>query len=355
MTQPPGTGWQDVVDLDVLTAWLRRSGVGDQVGEVTALGGGTQNIVLLLDVDGHRLVLRRPPRHPRPDSDRTMLREIAVLQSLAGTDVPHPRLVAAEQDSSVAGAVFYVMEHVEGFNPGEEVPAAYVDDPTLRHEAALSVARVLAALGRVDAAHPALQPLRRSGSFLERQISRWGEVAVGYSTQPGYETGSLGDVRGVAAWLEERRPSESAAGVVHGDYHLNNVLLDSTRPAVAAVVDWEMATVGDPHLDLGWLLVTWPGPPIPDITGTALAKAGTLPTRVQLLDAYAGAGGDVPADLDWYTALAAFKLGILLEGTWVRTLAGLAPRETGERLHAAAGDLLALAQRVADGTWSATD
>jgi aminoglycoside phosphotransferase (APT) family kinase protein len=353
MTEDRTASWISVVDVPALTAWLRSRGIGDSVDELRPLGGGTQNVVLRLLVDGRPMVFRRPPPHPRPESDRTMSREIAVLRALAGRDVPHPSLIAAEEDPTVLGTVFYVMEEVIGFNPGDELAPAYRDDGMLRHDGALSVARALARLGRIDPAGTPLASLQRPGSFLARQVPRWTAMLAGYAQLEGYRPAGLPAVDEVAAWLEDHRPADGPPGVLHGDFHLNNVLLHPERPEVTAIVDWEMATVGDPLLDLGWLLVSWPVPPSPTLTGTALAGAGALPGRAELLEAYAAAGGRPPASIDWYAALAAFKLGIVLEGTWARAQAGLAPMEVGLRLHAAATELLELADAIRRGAWSA--
>lgn len=345
----------DTVDLDALAGWLRTQGVEGRIGEVTPLAGGTQNVVLRIELDGRPVVLRRPPEHPRPTSDRTIAREITVLRGLAGTDVPHPRLIAGCEDTSVLGVVFYLMELIDGVNPGEEVTAEQRADPELRHGQGLAMARALSRLGALDPTAQGLDVLRKPGSFLEKQVPQWLRHLEGYREFPDWEPGGLPDVELVARWLEEQRPPDAPPGVMHGDFHLNNVLLARTEPAVAAIVDWEMCTVGDPLLDLGWLMVTWPQEPTAMDVGGPLAQLGGLPTRKELVAAYAEAGGREPVHVDWYTALAGFKLGIVLEGTWARASAGKAPQEIGQRLHDHAVGLLTLAGRVARGEWSVLD
>jgi aminoglycoside phosphotransferase (APT) family kinase protein len=342
----------DTVDLDALAGWLRAEGIGEEIGAVTPLAGGTQNVVLRIEVDGAPVVLRRPPEHPRPTSDRTIAREITVLGGLAGTDVPHPRLIAGCTDTSVLGVVFYLMELVDGVNPGEEVTARQRADPGLRHGQGLAMARALARLGALDPAERGLDVLRKPGSFLAKQVPQWLRHLEGYRAFPDWEPGGLPDVDLVAGWLEANRPADAPPGVMHGDFHLNNVMLARAAPEVAAIVDWEMCTVGDPLLDLGWLMVTWPEEPRSMDVGGPLARLGGLPTRAELVGAYAGAGGREPAHVDWYTAMAGFKLGIVLEGTWARASAGQAPPEVGQRLHEHAVGLLTLAGRVARGEWS---
>ncbi|MCW2651722.1 MAG: hypothetical protein QOE41_3481 [Mycobacterium sp.] len=332
-----------------LRDWMRGQGIGSQLSDIAPLAGGTQNIVVKLRIDGRPVVLRRPPAHPRPTSNKTMLREIAVLRTLAGTAVPHPEFIAACDDLAVLGVVFYLMAEVDGFNPGNEVSDAYVRDQTLRHRAGLHFAQSLALLGNAPWEGSELAALKRPGSFLGRQVPQWRGMLDGYRLQDGYPADSLPGVDELADWLEANRPPDSSPAIMHGDVHLNNVLLRRDRPEVAAFVDWEMCTVGDPLLDLGWLLICWPVDPDPLGVGEPLAALGGLATRHQLLDAYVNAGGRATADLDWYEALACFKLGVVLEGSLVRMLAGEATRDVGERLHASALRLIELGGQVAEG------
>ncbi len=125
-------------DRTALQRWVRATGLGSRVTDVEPLTGGSQNIVVRLRIDDRPMVLRRPPLNPRPTSDKTMLREIAALRTLAGTDVPHPGFIAGCEDLDVLGVVFYLMEEIDGFNPGSEVSEEYVRDETLRHDVGLS-------------------------------------------------------------------------------------------------------------------------------------------------------------------------------------------------------------------------
>ena len=130
---PGVTGTLDDNAIGALGDWVRSEGIGTEVTDVVPLAGGSQNVVVRLKIDGRSLVLRRPPPHPRPNSNRTMQREIAVLRTLAGSAVPHPAIVASCEDLDVLGVVFYLMEEVDGFNPGNEVTPAYVADSVMRH------------------------------------------------------------------------------------------------------------------------------------------------------------------------------------------------------------------------------
>jgi aminoglycoside phosphotransferase (APT) family kinase protein len=336
-------------DVVALRKWVRKQGIGSELTGVEPLGGGTQNIVVRLLIDGRGVVLRRPPAHPRPTSDKTMLREIAVLRTLAGTTVPHPEFIAGCPDLGVLGVVFYLMAEVDGFNPGNEVSEAYVRDASMRHRAGLDFAECLARLGQARWEGSELAAIKRPGSFLGRQVPQWRAVLDAYRKQHNYPHDSLASADKLADWLQANRPPDGVPGIMHGDVHLNNVLLCWDRPQVAAFVDWEMCTIGDPLLDLGWLLVCWPAEPDPLGVGEPLASLGGLASRHELLDAYLGAGGRATTQLNWFEALACFKLGVVLEGSFVRMLAGQAPSDVGERLHASAVRLIHLGTQVAEG------
>lgn len=337
------------VDLAALDAWLDDQGLGSgPSADVRPLGGGTQNIMLRLRRGDRDLVLRRGPRHLRPRSNDAMSREIRVLEGLASTDVPHPRLVAACLDTDVlAGAVFYLMEPVTGFNPALEVPAPYADDVGLRHRSGLAVAAALASYGAVDHEAVGLGDLGKPVGFLERQVDRWRAELASYSEVAGYDGPQLPGVEVLGDWLDANRPSGWTPGLIHGDYHLANVMLTPASGEVAAIVDFEMATVGDPLLDLGALIATWPRGDDIEVVDAAIGHSGGLPTRAEVARHYGERSTRDLRALDWYVAMACFKLGIVLEGTYARSCAGLAPRSVGEQLHAATLVLLARGREAA--------
>jgi aminoglycoside phosphotransferase (APT) family kinase protein len=199
----------------------------------------------------------------------------------------------------------------------------------------LEAARAIACLGRVDYRAVGLDDFGQPDGFLERQVGRWLGELESYSRFEGYPGPEIPGVEPVARWLEDNRPATFTPGILHGDYHLANVMYANDGPRLAAIVDWEMCTIGDPLLDLGWLLATWPDPERPGaaIAG-GLAAAGALPSTAELLASYAqGSTRDLSA-IQWYVVLACFKLGIVLEGTHARACAGKAPRVTGDLLHA---------------------
>ena len=348
VTQPEWLA-RDVVDLPAVARWAAGRGLpAGPVADVRRVGGGTQNIVLRMDWAGRDLVLRRPPEHPRASSNAVLRREMRVLAALAGSGVPHPGLVLGCDDESVlGGVVFYLMEGVAGFNPGDAVLGPCRTDAAARHAAALDTAAALARLATVDHEAIGLGDLGRPEGFLARQVPRWVEHLASYARLPGYPGPTLPHVDALAAWLTAHRPPDARPGIVHGDYHLNNVLLAPDAAGVAAIVDWEMCTIGDPLLDLGWLLVTWPDATTEPIAGAALAALGGLPRPAELVAHYASRNDRDLSALDWYTVLAGFKLAIVIEGTHARALAGQADPATGASLHRHAVGLLERAAAVA--------
>lgn len=323
------------IDLDAVRAWMDGQSLGSgPLTDVRPITGGTQNVMLRFDRDGRDYVLRRGPLHLRPRSNDVIARETRVLDALAGTDVPHARLIAACLDTEVmGGAVFYLMEPLDGFCASVELPALHAADADVRHAMGLRMVDALARLGAVDHAAVGLSDFGRPEGFHERQVPRWQAELASYDALQGYPGADIGNVDAVAAWLDLHRPRDWQPGLMHGDYHASNVMFSRAGPDVVAVVDWEMCTVGDPLLDLGWLLATWQLPGGPSEFGGHLARAGGLATPEELLARYAHQSPRSVEGIEWYVVLACFKLGIILEGTHARSLAGKAPLEIGEQLH----------------------
>jgi aminoglycoside phosphotransferase (APT) family kinase protein len=305
-----------------------------QLEDITEIGGGTQNVLLRFRRSGRTYVLRRGPRHLRPRSNISILRETQVLAALAGTDVPHPRLIATCDDPAVLGdAVFYLMDPIDGFNAGEELPPLHAGDAGVRFQMGLSMADALARLGAVDHVAVGLADFGKPVGFLERQVPRWISELESYREFDGYPGPDIPGVERVASWLERGRPTAWQPGIMHGDYHAANVMFSRTGPEVVAIVDWEMCTIGDPLLDLGWLVATWRYPGASGVFGHALTQTDGLATPEDLIERYARNTSRDLSNITWYTVLACFKLGIVLEGTLARACAGKAPKEIGDQLH----------------------
>jgi aminoglycoside phosphotransferase (APT) family kinase protein len=252
-----------------------------------------------------------------------MRREARALQALAGQDVPHPAFVAGpgEPDDGVAGdAVFYLMAPVEGFNPAGGLPPRHAGDATIRHEMGLNVSEAAARLGAVDHEAVGLGDFGKPDGFLERQVSRW------LAQLDRYRTRDLPELEFLTDWLDANRPPMSPAGILHGDYSPFNLMVAPDPPArLAAIVDWDTGTIGDPLLDIGHLLARWVEPgEAPVITEQAGGVAG-YPPRMKMAARYAELTGRDLTALPYYEALALFKLAVILEGRYARDKAAGVP------------------------------
>jgi aminoglycoside phosphotransferase (APT) family kinase protein len=266
------------MELDGLAAWMDRQELGSgPLADVRRLGGGTQNILMQFSRAGRQYVLRRPPEALRANLNETMLREARVLRALKGGDVPHPTLIAACDDPAVIGAAFYLMEPVAGFNPVAGLPPLHAGDPRVRHRMGLALAEAAARIGAVDYRALGLGDFGRIDGFLERQVPRWKAQLTGYADLEGWPgPAALAGVADVGRWLEANRPPNFQPGLMHGDFHIANAMYRLEEGEIAAMVDWELATIGAPLLDLGWLLATWPDPETPDEALKPVARHGCL-------------------------------------------------------------------------------
>lgn len=335
----PAAETEAPVDMARLAAWMDDQGLeAGPIRRPQMLGGGTQNIIMRFARGDGEFVLRRPPLHLRANSNQTMAREARVLGALASSDVPHPRLIAACDDLSVLGAAFYLMEPIEGFNAITGLPRLHARDPRMRRSMGLALAEGAAALGAVDYLAVGLSDFGKPDGFLERQTARWLAQLESYVEHAGWPgPAGIPGVERVGRWLDDNLPASSyRPGIIHGDYHIANVMFRANGPQLAAIVDWELATIGDPLLDLGWMLALWP-----DIQGDLpeehmrIEPWSGFPAANELIAHYADRSARDVSAITWYAVLACFKLGIILEGTYARACAGKAPTETGDRLHTA--------------------
>ena len=321
-----------LIDLDVLATWMDERGLeSGPLLAVAEISGGTQNVLLRFTRGEREFVFRRPPPHKRKNSDEAMRREARVLAALAGTDVPHPGLIAACGDIEILGAAFYLMEPVAGFNATLGLPEPHASDPVLQRAMGFAMADGLLALAAIDPDERGIADLGTFDGWAERQVGRWRSQLESYRQLEGYPGPDIPGVDEVGAWLDAHRPARVQAGLMHGDFHFANVLIRNDAGALAAIVDWELATIGDSLLDLGHLLATWP---VRDGNLTPIGvNAPGLPEPGELIDYFALRTDRDLSDLTWYRVLACYRLGLILEGTYARAFAGLAPVEVGNNLH----------------------
>ena len=270
------------------------------------IGDGHSNLTFLVSGGGGSVVVRRPPPPPVPPGAHDVLREAALLRGLACTGVPVPTVLATAEAGEVLDSPLYVMTHVAGPVVTTRTPAPLAT-PAARRAAGESLADTLAALHAVDWRAAGLSGMGRPEGFNARHHRRMRGLLG--SLPPEFAE--------VDTWLAAHVPAESGATIVHGDYRLGNVVLAPDPPGrVVAVLDWELATLGDPLLDVGYLLASWPQAGDPLVPTAALGAAALepgWPTRAELAARYATASGRDVGDLRWYTALSLWKLAVLYE------------------------------------------
>ena len=292
-----------------LEAWLDAHGLGGGALTATRIGAGHSNATFLIVRGGERLVLRRPPRPPLPPSAHDMLREARVLCALEGR-ARVPRVLAVCRDEDVLGAPFYVMEELHGDVVTGELPAT-LSATGARRALGHDLVDALAELHAVDIASAGLSDFGRPDGYLERQVRRFAALWEHNATRELPLVGEL------ANRLAAALPPPGRACVVHGDYRLGNVMLEPASPRVLALLDWELATLGDPLADLGYLV-----------------GSDGFPSREQLVERYAERSGRDVGALAWYETLALWKAAVFCEGLYGRYLRG----ETADAWTASLGE-----------------
>ena len=262
------------------------------------------------------------------------------MSALSETDVPHPRLLAACGNESVLGVAFYLMEPVSGFNPVTGMPPLHSNDPAIRREMGFALVDGAIALSRVDYQAVGLEGFGKPDNYLARQVERWRSQLEKYERYEGWPGQSeLPDVDAVTAYLDENQPHDFKPGIIHGDYSIGNVMYRNDGPQLAAIIDWELATIGDPLLDLGWIVATWRGEQPVDLDVLVVDPWDGFPSGDELIAHYAKQTDRDMSHINWYIVLACYKLGIILEGTYARACAGKDPMATGLALHGTAQKL----------------
>jgi len=314
-TQPP------LLVLEKVRIFLDEHGLG--AGELRAQrigeGGGSNFSFLLERDDGSRFVLRRPPRPPLPPTAHDVVRESRLQLALAPLGIRVPNIRAVCEDESLLGVPFYVMDYIDGHVVTTGLPPPLDVDPSARRRLAEDLVDTLVEIHAADVNGPALAAFARPGNYNERQVRRFAQLWEINQTR------ELPAVSEVAIWLAGNIPEQLPATVVHGDYRLGNMIVARDRPCrIAAVLDWEMGTIGDPRADVGYLVATYSEPEgsaNPLGTSPVTATDGFL-SRAELAQRYADRSGRELGSLAWFEALALWKAAVFCEAIYGRYARG---------------------------------
>jgi aminoglycoside phosphotransferase (APT) family kinase protein len=305
------------IDIERVSAWLVDHIDGAVAPfEFTLIVGGRSNLTYTVtDANGVKYVLRRPPTGAVLATAHDMAREHKIISAVGLTDVPVPPALGLCTDDSVNTAPFYVMGFVDGVVLDSAEKGAAMT-PEHRRSAGLHLIDVLADLHAVDVDAVGLGDLAKREGYVERQVRRWS------AQWQNSKTRDLPAVDEVARLLAERMPVQQGVSIAHGDYRFGNVLTDTARGRITAVLDWELCTLGDPLADVGYIGVYWADP------GTIQARPNDptgiegFPTYAELLDRYAERTGRDLSEIDYYIAFGSWRLAVISEGVYARYLHG---------------------------------
>ena len=317
----PAAGDEPTLDVERLAPWMDAQGLGPAGAPIEArfISGGSQNEIYEVRRGELHGALRIPPTTAPESRDAGIIREWRIIEALDGTDVPHTAAIAVCPDTDVLGRAFYLMGFVDGWSPmglsgGKPWPPPFDTDVAAKRDLAFQLAEGIALLGNVDWQAKGLQDLGRPDGFHERQVDRWTAFLERIKGRelPGFDEAS--------AWLRSHKPIDFVPGLMHGDYQFANVMYKHGAPArLAALVDWEMGTVGDPKLDLAWMLQGWPDDTsAPEAATSSYVDLKDMPSKEEMLAHYAEVSGRQVDDLDYYLVLAKWKLAVVLEQGYQR-------------------------------------
>jgi aminoglycoside phosphotransferase (APT) family kinase protein len=333
---------ESLVDDARLAAWMDgedlATGAPITVERITT---GHSNEVFRVTRGDQVFVLRRPPRTPLSPTAHDMAREFRLLSAFHGrAEVPVPEPIACCTDREVIGAPFYLMAPIDGVVVRETVPVPLRDDGDTPRACAFALVDALAGVHAFDWERGGLGGFGKPVGYLERQVPRWLGQLEKYATRP------LPDVDAAGKWLAANTPAMQPPTVIHGDYKLDNVMFAPTLPVeLVAVVDWEQSTIGDPLVDLGWMVGLWvePGERATLAGGSPFAPDADVPTRRELVERYGGQTGRDVSTVVFYCVLGLFKLACVMEGSYARYRAGTSDDATFAALEVG---VPALAQRA---------
>ena len=304
-------GRAPLIVLGPLLEFLDKHGLGSGAAEFRPIGDGRSNVTYLVERPNARFVLRRPPRPPWPPSAHDVVREARVLRGLEGR-ARVPRVLAICSSEEVIGAPFFVMEFIEGDVITDRVPPG-----AERRAVSESLVDALVELHALDWSAAGLGHLGRPSGYLERQLRRFGDAWEHNKTR------EVPAVESVGAWLADNMPVSRAPTLVHGDFRLGNAVVRGSE--VVAILDWEMATIGDPLADLGYLCATWSDRGDPDLAlfePSPVTREDGFLRRDELIARYEDLSGRTVTDMSWYQTLALWKAAVFMEGNYRRAVSG---------------------------------
>ncbi len=322
----PGAGdvrAEDAFDVDAVTTWLRDQDLGPDLDdavagrpEVRQFSGGASNLTYLLRYPGRDLILRRPPAGQKAKGAHDMQREYTIQDRLRPVFGYVPRMVALCPDESVIGSEFYVMERVEGTILGRDLPEGLQLAPEQVRHLCTGVLDRLVELHSVDAQAAGLGDLGKGSGYVARQVGGWSDRFRRARTD------DVPDYEGVMAWLAEHQPEDVGSCVIHNDYRFDNVVLDDHLD-VRGILDWEMATLGDPLMDLGGALAYWVQADDDEVFAQFRQQPTHLPgmlTRAEVVDYYAERTGRrvTPGQWRFYEVFGLFRLAVIAQQIYYR-------------------------------------
>lgn len=334
-------------DISRLQDWIDRHLGRTGARVVRELSGGNSNVTLLLTTDQGPMVMRTPPADAiSPKAHRGIERESIVMRALHG-HVAVPKVLAWCEDSAIFGRPFALVEQIEGVSITDALPESY-DGAQAINLLGQQLIDQLAAIATAPWRELGLDKLGNPDNFMQRQIERWLEVRRSTVVR------DLAAIEDIGRWLLANLPDRSPIGIVHGDYHLDNTLCSEQEPSLLAVIDWEMATIGDPLTDLGLFLMFW-GPRSVNPPGFAHVQAVTrvcgTSTRRELADRWSQASGLGLDNLDYYLCFAFWRLAAIVEGAYGLYLSGKIDTPYARGLEYDVPALLQEAELAAAGDW----
>lgn len=329
----------DLINFRQLSRWLDEHAphLGSGPIEAQLVSGGSTNLIIGLKRDGPQFILRSPPLAGSPQGAKTIEREATVLRALAGTSVPHPQFHIYCAEPDVIGVPFFLMEQVDGWAATitEEnttlYPPHFSQGPD-QHYLGYAMIDGLIEMARVDYRAIGLENFGKPDGFLGRQVDRWlGQLATYPEKYPRYQTRKLPGQDYVVDWLRANLPDTSVAGLMHGDYALNNVLFAHRPPArLVAIIDWELATIGDPVLDLAAFAMNLQGRD-PDDRVWSYFDSSRFPIREDAVAYYGDMTGLDVSHMDFYYILYRFRMACIIEYKVAESIQGISPKAKGDR------------------------